>query len=223
MCRKKDIDTLLGAELLMATFKKIITVIPLLIITFLFIDANYAWEYDTMGIAGFLEIIINLLPLYLFVIIDVLKREQLTLIQIFIQSSFYVYIFAVLSLTIYFILFRELSWQVMLDMFYYRINNGVGFNLVPFTIFNYYSIFDRQIIGNLIMLLPLGIYLPLLYNKISGFIKVLLVAILISSSIEIIQLMVSNRGTDIDDVILNSIGAGIGYIIYKAKFYSDGV
>lgn len=215
MCGKENIDDILGAGLLMATFIKILTIVPLLIVTYLFVDVNYAWEYDTMGLVGIVEIVLNLLPLYIFVIVDVLKREQITLLQIFIQLSFYIYLFVVFSLTIYFILFRELTWHTMIDMVYYRINNGIGFNLTPFTIFNYYSFLDRQIIGNLIMLLPLGIYLPLLYKKISSFMRVMFVAILFSASIEIIQLLVSNRGADIDDVILNSIGAGIGYILYK--------
>ncbi len=39
--------------------------------------------------------------------------------------------------------------------------------------------------------------------------------------IEIVQLFLPNRWTDIDDVILNTLGTGIGYSVFKIinKFY----
>ena len=64
------------------------------------------------------------------------------------------------------------------------------------------------------MLLPLGIYLPLLYKKIKGFLSVTFVAMMGSVSIELMQLATNVRITDIDDVILNTAGASLGFIIY---------
>ena len=65
------------------------------------------------------------------------------------------------------------------------------------------------------MLLPLGIYLPQLYKKISSFIPVLLVSMLVAILIEALQLATSYRSVDIDDVLLNTTGAVIGFILYK--------
>jgi len=65
------------------------------------------------------------------------------------------------------------------------------------------------------MLLPLGIYIPLLFPKFSGYLKVFIVCLLVSISIELMQLITSVRSTDIDDVILNTSGAIVGYVLYK--------
>ena len=95
-------------------------------------------------------------------------------------------------------------------------------NLIPFRIFydtyievfknNNISYFIISFIGNIIIFIPLGILIPLLY-KISSK-KVILIGFLISLLIEIIQLFLK-RGTDIDDLILNTLGVFIGTLIYK--------
>lgn len=67
------------------------------------------------------------------------------------------------------------------------------------------------------MLLPLGIYLPLLYTrfrKAHSFFTVLLICFLVSVGIEFLQLATSYRSADIDDVILNTLGGGTGVLIY---------
>jgi glycopeptide antibiotics resistance protein len=68
------------------------------------------------------------------------------------------------------------------------------------------------------MLLPLGIYLPLLYKKLrklSGFFTVLLISFLVSVGIELLQLATNYRSTDVDDVILNTSGACAGFFLYQ--------
>jgi glycopeptide antibiotics resistance protein len=65
------------------------------------------------------------------------------------------------------------------------------------------------------MLLPLGIFLPLLYRRISNFFLLLLVSFLVSTTIELLQLITSFRSADVDDVFLNTLGACIGFLIYK--------
>ena len=74
---------------------------------------------------------------------------------------------------------------------------------------------SRQIVGNFVMLLPLGIFLPLLYKRISGFFGVFLVSLLVSATIELLQLVTSFRSADVDDIFLNTIGACTGFLIYK--------
>lgn len=63
------------------------------------------------------------------------------------------------------------------------------------------------------MFLPFGFCLPLLWN-ISGK-KAVLAGFGVSLFIEFSQLFLA-RGTDIDDLILNTLGAGAGLAIYKA-------
>jgi glycopeptide antibiotics resistance protein len=74
--------------------------------------------------------------------------------------------------------------------------------------------------GNLIMFMPLGFMLPLLNEKYINQKKIFKTAALCSLSIETIQLLSMSFGiyryVDIDDIILNTAGAVVGYGIYKS-------
>ena len=90
-------------------------------------------------------------------------------------------------------------------------------NLLPLVnLFDYDSKRDLllNVIGNVAMFIPSGIVLPIIYKGLDTFLKVLLTGAGISFCIEIIQLPFSVRATDIDDLILNSVGVIIGYGIY---------
>ena len=90
-------------------------------------------------------------------------------------------------------------------------------NLLPLLkLFDYDSKRDLllNVIGNAAMFVPSGIILPIVYKRLNTFWKVLLAGIGISLCIEIIQLPFSVRATDIDDLILNTIGVIVGYGIY---------
>ena len=87
-------------------------------------------------------------------------------------------------------------------------------NLLPLVnLFDYDSKRDLllNVIGNAAMFIPSGIVLPFVYKRLNSFWKVLLAGIGISLCIEIIQLPFSVRATDIDDLILNTIGVIVGY------------
>ena len=90
-------------------------------------------------------------------------------------------------------------------------------NLLPLVnLFDYDSKRDLllNVIGNAAMFVPSGIVLPIVYKRLNTFWKVLTTGIGISLCIEIIQLPFSVRATDIDDLILNTIGVIVGYGIY---------
>ena len=91
-------------------------------------------------------------------------------------------------------------------------------NLVPFVnLFDYDSKRDMllNIIGNCTMFIPTGIVVPCLYKRLRSFRKTVLTGFLVSLSIEIIQLPFAVRASDVDDLILNTLGVIIGYGIYK--------
>ncbi|WP_180232245.1 VanZ family protein [Priestia megaterium] len=96
-----------------------------------------------------------------------------------------------------------------------------GINLVPFykmrdLLFHHsFGNFILNNIGNIILFLPFGFFLPMRFKKINNLSKSLLVGMLLSVSIEIVQLFMPNRWTDIDDVLLNTLGTGIGYSLFK--------
>lgn len=68
--------------------------------------------------------------------------------------------------------------------------------------------------GNIAMFIPLGIVWPCVFKNLNTHLKVLGAGVLSSLSIELLQLPAFDRVTDIDDLILNSIGFAIGYVIY---------
>ena len=87
-------------------------------------------------------------------------------------------------------------------------------NLLPLVnLFDYDSKRDLllNVIGNAAMFVPSGIVLPIVYKRLNTFWKVLLTGIGMSLCIELIQLPFSARATDIDDLILNTIGVIVGY------------
>ncbi|WP_243722763.1 VanZ family protein [Actinomadura sp. 7K507] len=71
-----------------------------------------------------------------------------------------------------------------------------------------------QIGGNLALLAPLGVLLPIVWTTLRGPIRLALLAGMLSLVIEAIQgALVMGRAFDIDDVILNVAGVVIAYII----------
>ena len=193
--------------------KKIIVLIPVCVLTVFFLQWHYNQEYRHTSDKRLLALFITITILYIWIITGVIRRKHENLFQVLVQSSFYVYIFMVLTLTGYFILFREVSahnwWHNMTERFERR----EGVNLIPFHSIKLFKYMGYQVYGNLVMLLPLGIYLPLLYKRLYYFFAVAFTCLLFSVSIELMQLATHYRVADVDDVILNTTGACIGYLL----------
>ena len=90
-------------------------------------------------------------------------------------------------------------------------------NLLPMVNLLDYEIFREMlinVIGNSTMFIPLGIVWPSVFRKLDTHKKVIAAGVGFSLCIEIFQLPFFDRVTDIDDLILNSLGFLIGYGIY---------
>lgn len=75
--------------------------------------------------------------------------------------------------------------------------------------------FVRQIVLNVVMTIPFGFLLPLIKNKKTNLIKIVLYTFLFSFSIEVLQPLINGiRSSDITDIITNVLGGIIGYILY---------
>lgn len=74
--------------------------------------------------------------------------------------------------------------------------------------------------ANVAMFIPLGILLPMLSKKLDGLIRVTAIGFFLSLVIELCQValmmvfITDKRAFDIDDLIANTMGAVIGYIIF---------
>ena len=73
-----------------------------------------------------------------------------------------------------------------------------------------------EVFGNICMFIPIGFFLPLLWKRFKNPFLTVIVCLLISFGIETIQLILP-RGTDVDDIILNTSGGLIGYILYSVQ------
>lgn len=80
----------------------------------------------------------------------------------------------------------------------------------------------RQLVGNFVLLLPLGIYGPILWPRLRSLPAILLAAAALAALIELGQLAVASaygfpvRVADVEDVLLNTIGVLAGYLLWRA-------
>ena len=96
-------------------------------------------------------------------------------------------------------------------------------NLLPFVYMTDYENKTHMILnifGNILMFVPTGIILPILYKRLDNFFKVALMGFLISFAIEIFQLPFVERTSDVDDLILNTLGVAIGYVVFIVARYA---
>ena len=167
-----------------------------------------------------------LLPVFgiinIFVIGSYIKnRKERSIFYLLLQLIFCAYLYCLFQVTLFDIPIDPMEINDLKQMNYERIN------IIPFKTISSllrskqaYSI-ALQLGGNLILLLPLGIYIPLMQEKMRKSFLVLW-AIGSAAGIELLQFLiglfigVQYRSVDIDDVILNMIGFGIGYILHFA-------
>lgn len=72
-----------------------------------------------------------------------------------------------------------------------------------------------NLIGNVIVFIPMGIMLPVLFESCKNVFSCMVRVLLFVMCIELFQLF-SNFGVfDVDDILLNCFGALVGYIIYR--------
>jgi glycopeptide antibiotics resistance protein len=91
-------------------------------------------------------------------------------------------------------------------------DNPLPFATIRIYVDNWDSAFwVSQAIGNLLLLLPVGLFGPLALPWLDRWWRVLLAALLISACIETAQLWIPERSADVDDVMVNAAGALLGY------------
>ena len=72
-----------------------------------------------------------------------------------------------------------------------------------------------NIIGNIIMFMPMGFLLPLLFSNLDSLKKTVAIGFGTSLLIEFTQLFLI-RSTDVDDLMLNTLGTMLGYLVFLA-------
>ena len=99
---------------------------------------------------------------------------------------------------------------------------GGTVNLKPFHTIRNYLLFYRNtgsfvsimnLLGNVVIMIPLGVLLPLLFRGMRHFWTFLPLAALVSVGVEWVQWITATGAADVDDSILNFLGAFLGYFL----------
>ena len=126
------------------------------------------------------------------------------------KTAFAVYLFLIFTITF-----------VVRETMILRHSDNRGVVLVPFKQIS--SLICRQnhlfwfvqIIFNIILFIPFGFFLPFLNRNFQRIQNTVFTGVIFSIFIEIMQYITRRGLTDIDDVINNTIGAVVGYLLYK--------
>lgn len=106
---------------------------------------------------------------------------------------------------------------------------SLSFNIIPFKTIKLFTrgyqyglvsfnAYFTNIFGNILVFMPYGFFIPMLFKKINTYIKFLIFIFLIVILIEIMQFFTMSGSFDVDDIILNLFGASIAYGIYRIPF-----
>ena len=77
------------------------------------------------------------------------------------------------------------------------------------------------LLGNLVGLVPLGFFLPMLFSRQRRLKVFLITVVLALIGLELLQLMTLRGSFDIDDIILNTVGACLGFWILRKPVRSS--
>lgn len=116
-------------------------------------------------------------------------------------------------------LFLSLFFIIFATILYTPISfhqNTHTLNLIPFSWLNSMNGLDELLvekIPNVLLFIPLGFFMPMVFKNMRFFHKTLWISFLITVNVEFIQFFIG-RSSDIDDIITNLLGAIIGYGIF---------
>lgn len=69
--------------------------------------------------------------------------------------------------------------------------------------------------GNVVMFIPLGFFQPYLLVKLRKWYKTMLTTVALILVVEVVQYVTGLGSCDIDDLLLNLVGAWLGYILWR--------
>lgn len=108
---------------------------------------------------------------------------------------------------------------ILVKLLFLKASALQGINLIPFRFIQDYVIHNgtlglSNVIGNVVMFIPMGVYITMQNRKTPVQNNILYIAF-ISLSVEILQYLFKVGITDIDDLLLNTLGGFLGIIFYK--------
>lgn len=208
------------------TISTFIYLISILIVLYLYLEYHNAIIFPFHKELLFIAIIVLTL-LYSFMLLKYSNINPKKIIKFNIIFCFILYLIIIISLTLFDNYFKRgvlniFSWNK--DIFKYYMENL--FNIIPFRIIvmlikdyinGNISLFVLliNILGNFIAFMPFAFFLPILFKKQNNFKTFTLTLLVIVLTIELLQFITLSGVLDIDDIILNTSGACLMFLILK--------
>ncbi|MCD7826729.1 MAG: VanZ family protein [Clostridiaceae bacterium] len=139
------------------------------------------------------------------------KKGRHRKLRLFSWLLFIIYLY----IMVHFLFFSEQFGRTPSEMYHY--------NMQPFAEIGRFWKYRREIgygsvivnlVGNVVCFMPLGFVLPVLSSRQWGWIRITLISCLASVLVEGIQLVSKLGSCDVDDVILNTLGGFLGYLLF---------
>ncbi len=140
-------------------------------------------------------------------------------------SLFYIYVIILTGI----ILLKTQGFHILNSLDHWTIENFhyslLNANWLPLKTISHYShllvtqsgtlfyIAFYNLVGNVLLFMPMGFLMPFIVEE-HRFFKVMIISFLISCSLELIQLVTLLGCFDVDDMILNVLGAILGYLCF---------
>ena len=184
------------------------------------------------------SIVIYILALIILLIVEISRfikakrnKRKFFCLKEFFVVMFQVYLALLISVTLFPLRISDIKVNLLVN-FIPIVNsvkdlmmtiNSMGFFMVKFWIIN--------ILGNIILLAPLAFIMPIISKKFRSLKSVVILCFCTSLFIEFLQflsLFIGNlRSVDIDDVLLNTLGAFIGFgafkILSRFSFFKNNI
>lgn len=123
-----------------------------------------------------------------------------------------------LALLVYFLFFAESFGRTD------STRSGYSYNLTPLKEIKRFWIYREKlgmrafllnIIGNIVGFIPAGFFLPIVSRRSKKWYNTVWIGFGFSFSVELAQLVFKVGSFDVDDMILNTAGAALGYLLYQ--------
>ena len=157
------------------------------------------------------EIFNNVWPLLVLVTVIIVSLRVAYIVKyrpnfVFYKDMLYFAFILYILCLFYVVTFQDVNWS--------------SSNYIPFKEMFRYNfgsrMFFKNVIGNMIMFMPYGFFIAY-FLKLRKARHLTLLALLVSVTIETTQLIIG-RVFDVDDIMLNVVGALIGFYIFKAIY-----
>ena len=160
--------------------------------------------------------------LFLMVILTILRRRKSSFSYLFFFSVFWIYLLCVMGFTLFPVpIIRDPSGGSAFRQSAFILSriNWAPFDFSQFRHLNPTFVFIREIVANILLTIPFGFGICFIFQIRAKYIPLL--ALAVGVGIETTQLVMClaldtpYRGVDINDVILNALGAMLGYGLFR--------